>query len=103
MWVGGWERWNYNVYLYSWDDDGDGLSNWEDYCPYAFGLSTDETQGCPDADGDGKTDQVEGTEDESGDSGVFGLPSLSLFSTLMMAVVAAASIHRREQKKDEDK
>tara|TARA_B100001094_G_scaffold300414_1_gene325832 strand:- start:188 stop:3538 length:3351 start_codon:yes stop_codon:yes gene_type:complete len=103
VWVGGWERWNYNVYLYSWDDDGDGLSNWEDYCPYAFGLSTDETQGCPDADGDGKTDQVEGTEDESGDSGVFGLPSLSLFSTLMMAVVAAASIHRRDQKKDEDK
>jgi len=94
---------HYNVYLYSWDDDGDGLSNWEDYCPYAFGLSTDETQGCPDADGDGKTDQVEGTEDESGDSGVFGLPSLSLFSTLMMVVVAAASIHRREQKKDEDK
>ncbi|GEM_PF-6551248 len=96
-------RWNYNVYLFSWDDDGDGLSNWEDYCPYAFGLSTDQTRGCPDTDEDGKTDQVEGTEDESGDSGVFGLPSLSLFSTLMMVVVAAASIHRREQKKDEER
>ena len=53
-------------------------------------------------DGDGDTDQVEGTKDDSDDGG-FGLPSLSLFSTLMMVVVAAASIHRREQKKDEER
>jgi hypothetical protein len=90
------------IYLTSWDDDNDGLGNWEDYCPYAFGLSTDGTRGCPDADGDGETDQVEGTKDDSDDGG-FGLPSLSLFSTLMMVVVAAASIHRREQKKDEER
>ena len=90
------------IYLTSWDDDNDGLGNWEDYCPYAFGLSTDGTRGCPDVDGDGDTDQVEGTKDDSDDGG-FGLPSLSLFSTLMMVVVAAASIHRREQKKDEER
>ena len=87
------------IYLTSWDDDNDGLGNWEDYCPYAFGLSTDGTRGCPDVDGDGSTDQVEGTKDDSDDGG-FGLPSLSLFSTLMM-VVATATILRPKRREDE--
>lgn len=87
------------IYLTSWDDDNDGLGNWEDYCPYAFGLSTDETQGCPDTDADGKTDQIEGTEDED-DSGGFGLPSLSFAGTLWMIVGVAILIQRKNNDED---
>ena len=75
------------------DDDNDGLACWKDYCPYAFGLSTDETPGCPDADGDGVTDQVEGTEDEDDDD--FSLPSLGTANTLCMVVGAAVLLQRR--------
>ena len=85
--------------LTSWDDDSDGLGNWEDYCPYAFGLSTDEKQGCPDADGDGKTNQVEGTEDED-DSGGFGLPSLSFAGTLWMIIGVAILLRRKNSDED---
>ena len=79
--------------LTAWDDDNDGLPSWKDYCPYAFGLSTDETPGCPDADGDGVTDQVEGTEDEDDDD--FSLPSLGTAATLCMVVGAAVLLQRR--------
>ena len=83
-----------NLVLTSWDDDNDGLGNWEDHCPYAFGLSTDETQGCPDVDGDGRTDRIEGTEDEDGTGG-FGLPSLSVPGTLWMIVGSAMFLGRK--------
>ena len=51
--------------LTAWDDDNDGLPSWKDYCPYAFGLSTDETR--QDAQMQmgmaSKGIKVEGTED----------------------------------------
>ena len=37
------------------DIDGDGVDDSSDDCPYAPGNSTDRT-GCPDRDGDGKSD-----------------------------------------------
>ena len=55
--------------------------------------------GCPDTDGDGKTNQVEGTEDED-DSGGFGLPSLSFAGTLWMIVGVAILLQRKNSDED---
>ncbi len=38
------------------DSDGDGVDDSVDDCPFAFGNSTIDRTGCPDADGDGRSD-----------------------------------------------
>ena len=42
------------------DSDGDGVEDANDDCPYAFGTSTVDRDGCPDTDGDGTSDFNDG-------------------------------------------
>ena len=42
------------------DSDGDGVDNSVDDCPYASGTSTVDRDGCPDRDGDGTSDLMDG-------------------------------------------
>ncbi|MEC8589202.1 MAG: hypothetical protein VXY35_03515, partial [Candidatus Thermoplasmatota archaeon] len=42
------------------DSDGDGVDNSLDDCPYASGTSTVDRDGCPDRDGDGTSDMMDG-------------------------------------------
>ena len=42
------------------DSDGDGVDNSLDDCPYASGTSTVDRDGCPDRDGDGTSDLMDG-------------------------------------------
>ena len=42
------------------DGDGDGADDAVDDCPFAWGNSTVDRQGCPDSDGDGTSDIVQG-------------------------------------------
>jgi len=42
------------------DSDGDGVDDSVDDCPFAFGNSTVDRNGCPDRDGDGKSDLNDG-------------------------------------------
>ncbi|MEG3602326.1 MAG: hypothetical protein VX365_02670, partial [Candidatus Thermoplasmatota archaeon] len=42
------------------DIDGDGVEDANDACPYAYGTSTFDRDGCPDTDGDGTSDLNDG-------------------------------------------
>ena len=42
------------------DIDGDGVEDANDDCPYAYGTSTVDRDGCPDTDGDGTSDLNDG-------------------------------------------
>ncbi|MEE2667161.1 MAG: hypothetical protein VYC27_05930 [Candidatus Thermoplasmatota archaeon] len=42
------------------DIDGDGVEDANDACPYAYGTSTVDRDGCPDTDGDGTSDLNDG-------------------------------------------
>ena len=42
------------------DADGDGVDDSVDDCPYASGTSTVDRDGCPDRDGDGTSDLMDG-------------------------------------------
>ena len=42
------------------DSDGDGVDDSVDDCPYAYGTSTIDRDGCPDRDGDGNSDLNDG-------------------------------------------
>ncbi|MGB1568049.1 MAG: hypothetical protein ACPHBQ_06190, partial [Candidatus Poseidoniaceae archaeon] len=42
------------------DSDGDGVEDSLDDCPWAYGTSTIDRDGCPDKDGDGTSDFNDG-------------------------------------------
>ena len=42
------------------DADGDGIEDSLDDCPWAYGTSTIDRDGCPDKDGDGTSDFNDG-------------------------------------------
>ena len=84
-----------DLFLTGMDLDGDGLANWEDYCPTFYGLSTDSTPGCIDENGDGKTDKTESDDDDD------GLPHVSGFSTVLCVILAVVFVARRDKKSDD--
>jgi hypothetical protein len=83
-----------DLFLTGMDLDGDGLGNWEDYCPTLYGLSTDSTPGCIDENGDGITDQTESDDDDS-------LPHVSGFSTILCVILAVVFVARRDKKSED--
>jgi hypothetical protein len=63
------------------DSDGDGFEDSVDDCPWAYGTSTVDKDGCPDRDGDGTSDGADGwTSNNPNFSEEFHISNLNAYS-----------------------
>ena len=72
------------------DGDGDGFDDLVDDCPFAVGNSTTTKLGCPDTDGDGIPDIIQGTVSDFNEAGYARTVRTSSSSSSMSRTLAVA-------------